>query len=61
NYDSLHAKWEDLKSKNEDSKANLSTAWNLSYILMITTIIFVATTAYLAIRKPKVKPKLETT
>ena len=61
NYDSLHAKWEDLKSKNEDSKANLSTTWNLSYILMITTIIFMATTAYLAIRKPKVKPKLETT
>ncbi len=61
NYDSLHAKWEDLKSKNEASKADLGTTWNLSYILMITTIVFIATTAYLAIRKPKVKPKLETT
>ena len=61
NYDSLHDKWEDLKSKNEASKANLSNTWNLSYILIITTLIFIATTVYLAVRKPKVKPKLEAT
>ncbi len=61
NYDSLHDKWEDSESKNEASKANLSNTWNLSYILIITTLIFIATTVYLAVRKPKVKPKLEVT
>jgi len=61
NYDSLHAKWEDLKSKNEASEGNLSTTWNLSSILTITTIIFIGTTVYLAIRRLRVKPRLETT
>jgi len=31
------------------------------YIFIITTIVFIATTIYLAMRKVKVKPELKTT
>lgn len=37
-------------------RADLETTRNLSYILALTTIVFIATTAYLAIRKKEIKP-----
>jgi len=33
---------------------------NLMYIFIVTTIILVAITVYLAIREPKITPKTET-
>ena len=60
-HDSLLSDYNDLKSKLEHLTGDLGTARNLSYIFIVTTIIFIATTAYLAIRKPKMKPELKTT
>jgi hypothetical protein len=45
-----------LKSKYDALASDFGTTRNVSYILVVTTIVFIATTAYLAIRKPKVKP-----
>jgi len=42
----------------EDYKTNtdeLSMARNINYLLIVTTVAFVATTAYFALRKPKLK------
>ena len=60
-YSQLQSNYDNLKSKYDTLKGDLGTTRNLSYIFIITTIIFIATTVYLAIRKPKVRPELETT
>jgi len=60
-YNQLQFDYDDLKSKHDALTGDLGTAWNLSYLLVITTIVFIATTVYLTIRKPKVKPELKTT
>lgn len=60
-YNSLNSTYNDLQSKHDTLASDLGTTRNLSYIFIITTIIFIATTVYLTIRKPKVKPELETT
>lgn len=54
-YDSLQTDYSDLKSKYDELTADLGSTRNLNYLFIITTIIFIATTLYLTIRKPKVK------
>jgi hypothetical protein len=54
-YNSLNSTYNDLKSKYDALTADLGTTRNLSYLFVITAIIFIATTTYLAIRKPKMK------
>ncbi len=56
-YSSLNSTYNDLKSKNDALTADLGFARNIGYLFLVTTIIFVASTAYLAMRKPKVKPE----
>jgi len=60
-YNQLQSDCNDLKSKYDTLAGDQGTARNLSYALAMTTIIFIATTVYLAIRKPKVKPELKAT
>ena len=60
-YNSLQADYNDLKSEHEALTTDVGTTRNLNYLFIITTIIFIATTIYLAIRKPKVKPELKPT
>jgi len=54
-YNTLQSEYNSLKSKHDALSADLSSARNLSYIFIITTIAFIATTAYFATRKPTVK------
>jgi len=60
-YNQLKSDYDDFESKHDTLTGDLGTARNLSYLFIITTIVFIATTAYLAIRKLKVKPELKTT
>jgi hypothetical protein len=60
-YDVLADDFDDLKSKDGDLPNLLDITRNLNYIFMTTTIVFIATTAYLTTRKPKVKPEPKTT
>ena len=60
-YDRLLGEYNDLKSENDVLADVLDITKNLNYIFMMTTIIFIATTAFLSIRKPKVKPESKTT
>ena len=60
-YNSLNSSYNELTSKHEATISELNYIKNLMYIFIITTIAFIATTAYFAIRKPKVKPELKTT
>ena len=60
-YNQLQSDYNDLKSKYDTLTDDLGTTRNMSYVLIITTIVFIATTVYLATRKPKVKPEIETT
>jgi predicted nuclease with TOPRIM domain len=57
----LQSDYDDLESKHDTLTGDLSTTRNLSYALIITTIVFIATTVYLAARKPKRKPELKST
>lgn len=52
---SLKTDYDDLKSKYETSTGEVDTARNLNYMLTITTIVFVVSTTYLILGKPKVK------
>ena len=54
NYSSLQIDFDELESKYNDSTGELGTSRNLNYILVATTIIFVATTVLFATRKPKI-------
>jgi len=60
-YNSLNSTYNDLKSKYDTLTSDLGTTKNLSYLFVITTIVFIATTVLFAIKKPKVKPELEAT
>ena len=51
-YDSLKADYTDLKSKYEAEMSELNSARTLNYVFIITTIIFVVISVYLAKRKP---------
>lgn len=52
-YNSLQAKYNDLESKYKASMDELSTTRNLMYVFIITTIVFIGTTVYIAAKKPK--------
>ena len=54
-YNSLKADYDDSKSKHEMNTNELSTARNINYLLVATTTIFIATTAYFILRKPKIR------
>ena len=56
-YDLLVDDFGDLKSKDCSLTNLLGITRNLNIIFMTTTMVFIATTAYLATRKPKVKPE----
>ena len=60
-YDSLQTSHNSLQTSYDSLKAELTNIRNLMYIFIITTIIFIATTAYLAMRKTKMKPESKTT
>jgi len=61
NYNSLNSDYNDLNSKHDTLMSDLDFTKNLSYIFMITTLVFIASTVYLAMRRPKAKPKAKTT
>jgi predicted nuclease with TOPRIM domain len=60
-YSSLETDYNDLNSKHDTLMSDLGFAKNLSYVFLITTLIFIASTVYLAIRRPKAKPKAKAT
>jgi len=63
NYNSLQSNVTELQGDYDDLSSQISelgTLRNLTYALLITTIILIATTVYLAVRKPKAKPEIET-
>ena len=53
-YNSLLADYDDLKSKYNVGMGELSSARTLNYVLGITTIAFIATSAYLLARRRKI-------
>jgi len=55
-YTALQNSYDELQSEQEAIKNELGTIRNLVYVLTAATIIFMATTAYFAIIKPKKKP-----
>jgi parallel beta-helix repeat protein len=61
NCNSLQAELDDLQSKYNSLTNELNNTRNILYALLITTIIFIATTIYLVTRKHKVKPELKAT
>ncbi len=61
NSNSPNPTYNNLESKLDTLTSDLITTRNLSYIFIITTVIFAATTVCLSIRKPKAKPEPETT
>jgi len=52
-YNSLQAKYNDLESKYKANIDELGTTRNLMYVFIITTIAFIGTTVYIAMKKPK--------
>ena len=60
-YSSLNSDYNDLNSKHDTLASDLGFTKNLSYVFIITTPIFIASTAYLAIRRPQAKPKAKAT
>lgn len=56
-YLTLKTDYKELESRYNIRTSELSTAWRLSLLLTVTTIVFIATTAmlYVTTRKPKVK------
>jgi hypothetical protein len=59
-YNSLKSEYDGLKSKYDALTTDLGTTRSLNYIFIITTIVFIATTAFFIMRKSKLKPKIET-
>jgi len=53
-YNSLRASYDELESRYQMNINELSTARNLMYVFMVTTIAFISMTAYFAKRKPSV-------
>jgi nitrous oxidase accessory protein len=60
-YNSSQTELDGLQSKYNDLKNELNITRNIMYAFLITTIVFIATTVYTVIRKPKVKPELKIT
>jgi hypothetical protein len=60
-YNELKSDYDGLKSKHDALTSDLGTTRNLSYVFIMTTIVFIATTVYLATRKPRRKPELKST
>lgn len=60
-YNSSQTELDDLQSKYNALTNELNITRNIMYAFLITKIVFIGTTVYLAIRKPKVKPELKTT
>jgi len=60
-YNQFQSDYDDLESQHDTLTGDLGTTRNLSYAFIMTTIVFIATTVYLAIRKPKVKPESKAT
>jgi len=56
NYTSLNSEYSDLKLKHDTLTSDLGFTRNLSYVFIVTTIIFIGIAVYLAIRKPKAMP-----
>ena len=54
-YSSLLSNYTRLQEDYKTSTDELGMARNLNYLLVITTVAFIATTAYFALRKPKLK------
>ncbi|MDH5449556.1 MAG: hypothetical protein OEX77_01465 [Candidatus Bathyarchaeota archaeon] len=54
--EALNATYYNLLADQETLINELSTIRNLMYIFIGTTVVFIATTVYLAIRKPKITP-----
>jgi len=52
-YNSLQADYDDLESKYETSTGELGATRNLNYMLIMTIVVFVTSTAYLLLKKPK--------
>ncbi len=55
-YDTLESQHSILEIKHNDLTTDFAKVRNLSYIFIITTIVFIATTVYFKLRKPEVKP-----
>jgi prefoldin subunit 5 len=55
NYTLLVTAFNDLQTKYNNSSNDLTNYRDLAYALIITTIVFLATTVYLARRKPKIQ------
>jgi len=60
-YNSSQTELDDLQSKYNALTNELNITRNIMYAFLITTIVFIATTLYIVIRKPKVKPELKIT
>jgi len=60
-YNTLEERYNNLKLEYDESTANLGSTRNLNYALITTTIVFIVTTVYLAIRRTTVKPEPKTT
>lgn len=54
-YSQLQLDYNDLESKHDTLTNDLGVARNLSYLFIITTLAFLATTIYLGMRKTKLK------
>ncbi len=54
-YKGLNQSFSTLQSKYDSLETSLDNTQKMIYVFMITTIVFIATTIYLAIRKPKEK------
>jgi len=52
-YDNLTSDYDKLKLEHESTIKQLSTNTNLMYVLIVTTMAFIATTGHFARRKPK--------
>jgi hypothetical protein len=59
-YNSLESSYDALQSQHDAVAGDLNTATNLNYLFIATTIVFIASTVYLTIRKAKVPQQPET-
>jgi len=54
-YNQLNASHDSMNSTYQAIRSDLETTRNLNYVFIIITTIFIATTAYFVVRKPKIK------
>jgi len=52
---------EQLQGDSSNLQIQLDSLRNLMYVIILTTTVLVATTVYIAVRKPKIKSELKTT